>query len=521
MRTLTYILIGWCLCFAYAYGEGEDKEKARIKPIVADDFDDIVNNFGYLLKGVRRVVWILDQSPSMEDDIVEVRRRIDKWLEDIDPVTQVGIIVFSQKPQVLLPLTKDRAAIKAAFEKYKTQNSSQENVYAAITEAMTMLPGKESSAILVVTDETGDDDKHLAVVLRECAARKLFFYALTPHASFGNKVWKWAETDFKAKSTKTYQSCNGPESFTPEALFNFHFVQRTNWTTRNAPEDSRRWAIDAGWAPFGLHVLAEVTQGRIYELKNDTLQLATSIDEKKRSRYAPDLDVQNILQNIQRTPWRLAVQQVETNWTKNFRDIQRVFVGAGKQSFLAGCARQMPVIQANTRVVDNVLEQLAAALKNKQGGRSSTESQDSIPHLRWRANLELAYASASVARFHLHQIVADFARFKNPNYELPGAGENLFGYLLDCNSDGTFGTDVLSGTPDAQGFYDMLDAAEYSKALTLDQMRTQVECALAVVIANHLDTPWSNMANNLKHMLGSYEPRAIRLGDWAHGSGNK
>jgi len=525
MWCLAFVLIAMCLIHERSHGEEKEKEKARVKPVKASDFEDIVNNFGYLLEGVHRVVWILDQSPSMADDIAKVRQRIDKWLDGIDPVTQVGLIVFSQKPQVLLPLTKDRAAIKAAFEKYTTQDSSQENVYAAIAEALAMLPGKESSAILVATDETGDDDKHLTGALRECAARKLFFYAVTPHASFGNKVWQWVEPDFKAKISKAYQSCNGPESFGLEALFNFHFVQRSNWDSLGSPQDTRFWAMDAGWAPFGLHALAEATQGRVYELKTDTCRFATLFDERKRSRYTPDLDTPNILRHIQRTPWRLAVQNVTEHWARNFKDIERIFRGSGKQALLAGCARQIPAIQANICVADAVLEQLAAALKNKQGVRSSDESPDSIPHLRWRANLELAYASASVARFHLQQILADFERFKDPNYELPGAKGEVYGYKLNCIPSARNGVDTLSGTPDAQGFYDMLDSSRHTLARTLDQMRTQAECALSVVQANHKDTPWASMAAQLKQMLGSYEPEVLWVAKkgagWSSGKGNK
>ncbi|MCW8129138.1 MAG: VWA domain-containing protein [Planctomycetota bacterium] len=499
----------------------EQLEAERQKPIEASNFNDIVENMGYLLGGVDRVVWVLDQSPSMEDDIAEVRTRMDDWFKNLDPGVQVGVIAFSQKPLLLQPLTKDRAAIKKAFENYKTRESGLENVYSAIGEALKMLQGtKTASAIVIATDEAGDDDKFLAATLQACKTLPVQVYVISPQATFINKIWKWSEDDRVKQSTKFYQSCNGPESYTTEGLYSMHFVQRTYWHAHDYPRNMRQWAIKSGWAPFGLQVLSQATSGRIYELKTDTFFRELVMDEKKRPRYAPDFDTPNLLRNIQRTPWRLALQQVSEYWTKNFKDIERVCPGAGQKSLVSACSRQVPTIQANMKVAETVLEQMAAALKNKAGMRSTDESADSLPHLRWRANLELAYASASVARFHLNQYLADLARFKDPQYVPPGPATGVYGYTIQVHSDANLNPADLP-TADADGFREMLAVAPHAPAKTLEQMRKQAETALDVVIANHADTPWAAMATLLKVGMGKYEPEVIMIGPWSHSSGSK
>ncbi len=50
---------------------------------------------------------------------------------------------------------------------------------------------------------------------------------------------------------------------------------------------------------------------------------------------------------------------------------------------------------------------------------------------------------------------------------------------------------------------------KHYKAKTAEDMRKQVDLALAVVIHNHKDTPWSAMASAVKRKVGIWEAQVI------------
>ncbi|MDH3585275.1 MAG: hypothetical protein OER86_13810, partial [Phycisphaerae bacterium] len=166
----------------------------------------------------------------------------------------------------------------------------------------------------------------------------------------------------------------------------------------------------------------------------------------------------------------------------------------------------------------------------------------SATSLRWRANIELAYASASVARYHLHQFLEDIKRFKQPGYVPPGvgaAGRDVVGFQILAVAGPIRSTAPASGSerggavvisdadglepalpvdqPGNKGLKEMLSVADHTTARTLADMRGQAERALEVVAHNHPRTPWATMAETLKSHLGYYDPHAIYRGPWTQG----
>jgi hypothetical protein len=505
--------------------QNPDDLKKKIVPEGEEwSYDKIIEHLGYNLQFIDGVIWVIDESPSMADDVETVRGELDKWFKILNKNAKVGIVTYSEKPKLLLRPTINHELAKKAFGVYKTREAGAENLYAAIAFAANNLPKGENLALVIATDEVGDDDKFLVQAVRALARRKVVVYAICPNAAFGKRKWAWTAVDAVKRETKHYHSDLGPETGTPEMLFDFHFIQRSKMTRLNFTMDQREWATKAGWAPYGLQMLARSSGGQVYNLETDTF--VEPIDFENAKKYRPDFSgLKDLAANIRKSPWRSAVHKVATIWAKSFKPFDREFKDPypsdRKVVVQTIKTRLLPVVKNNKTVALGCLKLLRNALE--QESWSGSDQDRSL--LRWRANLELAYANALVAYYHLNQFEADYRRFSSNTYVFttlfPIANPKMAaGYKIICVNDNK---DLYDGITESatDKLHKMLDHADYRKIKSTEDLRKAAEAALKVVAANHPDTPWAVMAAKTKETLGHYEIRSMPVGAWTRGTGKQ
>ena len=501
-------------------GLNGENEKKQVPEGAQWSYDKIIEHLGYNLKFIDGVIWVIDQSPSMEDDVEKVRGELDKWFKILDKKAKVGLVTYSDKPRVLLKPTDNRDMVKRAFGVYKTHAADAENLYAAIAMAANLLPKGENLAVVVATDEVGDDDKFLIPALRALNRRRVIVYAISPNATFGNRRWDWTEIDPIKRDTQRMQSQNGPETGTPEVLFDFHFIQRGPWGQFTHKMDTREWATRAGWAPYNLQMLAQATGGAVYNLETDTFQLEGAFENVKH--YRPDFsEPSDLSKNIRANPWRAAVHKVATVWDKSFkrivRDAKDPYPTERKLAVQGIKQAVLPAVKYNKNLVKQSLSTLRRALE--QDSWSGMDKDRSV--LRWRANLELAYANCLVAYFHLLQFEQDFVRFSRDDYVFQPLfptpdPKNTAGWKIVCIPDGKQLYTALAGPFEGKR-YRMLDHADHKKIKSLEALRTSAEAALKVVMYNHPETPWAALATKTLSRMGHYEVRSMPVGAWSSG----
>lgn len=167
--------------------------------------------------------WVVDMSASMSDDRAAVAAEIDAVFSQLpaDKKIKMGIIGYEKNAAVLAKATTETEKTQKALRKIGVAKSGDENVAEALRLAMTALSGNAEGAIVVLTDEEGDDLADMAKLVKDLAAAKIRVYVLGREAVFGwehayekNVVAKPKPTDFPS-----YSPVNaGPESVARETL---------------------------------------------------------------------------------------------------------------------------------------------------------------------------------------------------------------------------------------------------------------------------------------------------------------
>lgn len=500
------------------------------RPVHAEsvgDYGKIMEGIEYAAKAADTMMWVIDKSPSMSDDISEVHSRIEGLMESYRKrgrEVEVGIVTYADRPSLHQAPTTDAKELKKAFGKIKTRGSGKEALYGAIEMAVDKMKRGKYPFLILVTDEAGDDDKKLESITKTLVKKNIKVLVLSPNATFGHRDWHWDVISMKDKNTTFFNSQNGPESLTIEALFDFHFTQRSTWSKSINPMEYRTWAVKSGWAPFGLQLMADMTGGQVFELDTDTCKLDSGFTEDNKKLYAPDIDFPSqVKKRISKHSWRSAVNMAVEYWAKNFSEIEREWPGQSKAALISGVESQVPTIRRNIRTADKVIDMLRAALDAPLKARGYSLEEEVPQNLRWRANLELALASALVARYHANQFLADIERFKKPDF-WPDPQNDVcqFNIKIVADRKPLFDDELKKEGYQISGVAGMSELIDVGKLLgdelpeDVKGMRIQAEKALKVVMHNHPETPWAAMARKLFKKLGHYDVFINPCGNWGN-----
>ncbi len=249
-----------------------------------------------LTKGKVLVIWLLDQSESMEDDRQEVRARIERVYQELGlrsedeekdalltAITSFGqqFVVHSSRP------TADLEEIQQAIDSVPNDDSGQENVCQAVIAATREFRrfatrGRRQIALIIVTDEAGDDGDRVEQAIAAARDARARIYTMGREAVFGYPYahirWTWVDPEKpKDKVTEADKIVfwirirRGPETPRVEQLQTDGLWRRYDAHPSGfGPYELVRMCRQTGGIYFMLPSvesnLVRVTERRIYEL---------------------------------------------------------------------------------------------------------------------------------------------------------------------------------------------------------------------------------------------------------------
>lgn len=220
------------------------------------------------------VVWILDQSLSMQAQRQTIVERLDRVYSElgIDPSSYQGrrnapllssVIAFGNKVSVRLDEpTDDLEEIKQAIAGIENDPSGMEMTFTAVATAAKKYQSfrvqspRRNVLLIVFSDEVGDDDAQLETAVAICRRHEMPVYVVGVPAPFGKKevAFNYVDPDPKFdQSARQLTVRQGPESFVPEEV---------RLAFANGNDDLEH--LDSGFGPFALTRLCYETGGTYF-----------------------------------------------------------------------------------------------------------------------------------------------------------------------------------------------------------------------------------------------------------------
>lgn len=250
-----------------------------------------------LHRGKVLVVWVFDQSESMKDDQQMLKSRIERVYKEIGltnpgdgdalltAVTSYGAgsLEHTRRP------TSDLAEIKAAIDEIPIDPSGKEMMCQAVINAANEYrkygtQGQRQLAIVLVTDESGDDIERIEEAIAAAKSANCVVYTLGFEAAFG---YRYAYLDWQhpveTGLSKRLQIHRGPETAFVEQLQTEGLWARHDWHA-------------SGFGPYEQVRMCRETGGTFFVLPNLEANLVGVAGERNRvyqlesmRPYLPDL----------------------------------------------------------------------------------------------------------------------------------------------------------------------------------------------------------------------------------------
>lgn len=226
-------------------------------------------------------VWLFDGSNSLKDDRIEIAENFNKIYEELDlaraqaeqkneryAALETMICSFGSDVKKLTPNpTSDLKEITDAIGKIQDDPTGVENFFGAVSTVIDEygVPSQRSRrklAIIVVADESGDDEQNLEDVVAKADKYKAPVYVLGREAIFGYKLARvlWIDEETGLPFWPTIS--RGPETAYPECLQYEGFHDRS-WE-----------ATSSGFGPYAQTRLVKESGGIYFMLARDEEQLA-------------------------------------------------------------------------------------------------------------------------------------------------------------------------------------------------------------------------------------------------------
>jgi len=365
------------------------------------------------------VVWLFDQSGSLQRQRQEIRDRFDRIYEELgivqspptDPNEKpkrtdddrpllTSVIGFGDKVTLLTKQPTDSLAkIKSVVDDIQVDSSGVEKAFTAITAAVDQYkslrrrrggnPPQRNVLFIVVTDERGDDANLLESAIGGCRKFGIPVYVIGVPAPFGREhsLVKYVDPDPKFdQSPQMAQVDQGPETLMPERVqvgFTGNFV--------------REPVIDSGFGPYALTRLCYETGGIYFtvhpnrntsrrvsrrELEPFAAELKYFFDPVIMSRYRPDyLSPRDYSNQVKRSVMRQAlVSAAQMQPAEGLSRPRTRFVRRDD----ATLARDLTIAQQDAAKLEPRLVQMSMVLERGMKEREKEKSP------RWKAGFDLA-----------------------------------------------------------------------------------------------------------------------------------
>lgn len=349
------------------------------------------------------VVWLFDQSESMKDDQQQVKDRLERVYKELrlsnnsDPdamLTYVASFGQTAMEHTRRP-TSDLDAIRSAIDEIPVDESGVENACQTIIEALQqhrkfVVQGDRQLAIVVVTDESGDDVKLLDQAIHDARSINTPIYVLGYEAAFGYPYayinWKDEATGF----TNRLRINRGPESAFVEAIQTNGLWRRYDWHP-------------SGFGPYDLVRLCRETGGTYYilpHLEQTLIGGEEHIFQIEAMRpYLPDLNGrQRYLEERQSSELRSALFEIimTLNPYEDDRLELREYLPRDPAALGRMASEQFAKGQQLVAVYQSVEERLS--------GLARARHQEPSP--RWQANYDMLLAQSVAYRVRAIEYMA-------------------------------------------------------------------------------------------------------------------
>jgi hypothetical protein len=444
------------------------------------------------------VVWLFDQSGSLESQRKAIYERFDRIYEELGIIKSSGHPVFeNQGEQPLLTSvmafgkevtfrtvkpTADMAEIKQAVATIENDPSGQESVFSAVSLAAERMGryrsqgGKRNVMVVVFTDEAGDDEARMEHALGSCLRYQVPVYVIGSPAPFGRReaMVKYVDPDPQFdQSVQWIPVRMGPESMAPERL-------RLSFSATDARDLDQ---LDSGFGPYFLTRLCYETGGIYFSVHPNkqpdggraaprntpvmSAQLSYFFDEDAMRRYRPDyVSIREYEQFVSENKARGAlVEAARRSWLKPMEGPRLQFPkrndGALKQDLTEA---QKKAAKLEPRIND-----LYQVLK------LGSQDRGKLKEPRWQAGYDLA----------MGRVLAVKARTEGYNAMLAALKR---GKVFENENNDTW---ILR------------PANEISTGSQLEKNAKQAHEYLRRVVEEHPDTPWALLAQReLNEPLG-------------------
>ena len=456
------------------------------------------------------VVWLFDQSGSLQQQREQIYERLDRIYEELGVVEASGnpafkkhddkplltsVIAFGKEVSEHIQTPTDNLEeIKKAVAAIDRDDSGVEMVFSAVymaankyksyrqRDANTGEP-KRNVMLVVFTDEVGDDQEGLEHTIKIARRFELPIYVVGVPAPFGRKetLVKWVDPDpTYDQSPQWGRVTQGPESFLPERI-KLHFAG-----TRE-DEDP----IDSGYGPYSLTRLCYETGGIFFAVhpnrnvrravkRDETAELAAHIkyffDPQIMRKYRPDyvsLDEyrRRLLSNKSRAA---LVQAAQMSWVTPMESPRMRFPKRSE----ADLSNQLTEAQKESAKLEPKVGAVYETLKMGESDRFNEQN------LRWKAGYDLAMGRVMAVKVRTESYNAMLAQAKR-------------GMKFQNSKNDT---------------WQLRPADTISVGSQLEKVADRAREYLERVIDDHAGTPWALLAQReLKVPLG-WEWRELYTG---------
>ncbi|MEX2121880.1 MAG: vWA domain-containing protein [Pirellulales bacterium] len=433
------------------------------------------------------VVWILDQSLSMEPQRKAIAARLDRIYQELGVVGATAaadgeapllsaVVAFGEQVTFRTPKpTADMAEVTKAVERIENDPSGTEMVFSAVAMAAKKYQSyaaqspRRNVMIVVFSDEVGDDEQQLDVALAVCRRHAMPVYCVGIPAPFGRREVEVRYVDPDPNYDQSPQWLpvrQGPESLLPEG------VQLGFAGARNQDLDR----IASGFGPFALTRLCYETGGIYFMVRPNRDGGETPVmiprydhffDPSIMRRYQPEyFSVEEYKKRLQRNRARAALVEAATMSLVNPMENPRLDFPRTDEAALK---RSLDDAQRLAAKIGPKLDALYLVLKQGEADRSK------LAEPRWRAGYDLAMGRVLAVKARTESYNAMLAKAKNGlKFEKPGSDTHV-----------------------------LVPADEISVGSALEKLAKQGREYLERVRVEHAGTPWALLADReLKEPIG-------------------